>query len=129
MAACCRLIWQTHEYVVSHLSGVITQEHLLLFCAKVRSSSFAYGVDLLWTPPSVVLSLFFLACLLFRRFPFFFCTSSSSSVCFALQVLAINYLQVPGLAQVIVRAVVRATPIVGRRSYKYVGYAMHMLAL
>lgn len=123
MAACCRLIWQTHEYVVSHLSGVITQEHLLLFCAKVRSSGFANGVDILlgasFCSLSCPSSLY--------MFPFLFCTSSSSSVCSALQVLAINYLQVPGLAQVIARAVVRATPIVGRRSYKYVGCAIHML--
>ena len=99
VSACCRLIWQTHEYVVGHLSGVITQEHLLLFCAKVRrmqrearGRTRAAGAGR--------------GTALTRDFP--------------PQVLAINYLQVPGLAQVIVRAVVRATPIVGRRSYKYV---------
>eukprot|EP00730_Choanoeca_flexa_P000277 TRINITY_DN10127_c0_g1_i1.p1 TRINITY_DN10127_c0_g1~~TRINITY_DN10127_c0_g1_i1.p1 ORF type:complete len:1081 (+),score=238.98 TRINITY_DN10127_c0_g1_i1:101-3343(+) len=64
---CCQLTWQTHEYVVGRLSGVITEEQLLLFCAKV---------------------------------------------------VAINYLVVPGLSQVIIRAVSRNTPIVGRRSFK-----------
>eukprot|EP00045_Choanoeca_perplexa_P012998 m.144744 g.144744 ORF g.144744 m.144744 type:complete len:1060 (+) comp16206_c0_seq1:114-3293(+) len=64
---CCHLTWLTHEYVVARLSGVITEEQLLLFCAKV---------------------------------------------------LAINYLVVPGLSQVIIRAVSKNTPIVGRRSFK-----------
>jgi hypothetical protein len=57
---CCNMIWQTHEYVVTRLrlvafsvvgwvnrtvsnlaalacSGVITQEGMLLFCAKVNT--------------------------------------------------------------------------------------------
>eukprot|EP00043_Microstomoeca_roanoka_P017554 m.183735 g.183735 ORF g.183735 m.183735 type:complete len:1207 (+) comp16659_c0_seq2:192-3812(+) len=65
--ACCRLIWQTHSYVIEKLSSVISHENMLLFCAKT---------------------------------------------------LAINYFLVPDLAQVIVTAICRATPIASRRSRK-----------
>ncbi|EGD80853.1 hypothetical protein PTSG_01439 [Salpingoeca rosetta] len=65
--AACQLIWQTHSFVVDKLSAVVSQESLLLFCAKA---------------------------------------------------LAVNYFLVPDLAQVIVTAVSRATPISSRRSRK-----------
>ncbi|EDQ91568.1 uncharacterized protein MONBRDRAFT_23600 [Monosiga brevicollis MX1] len=44
--------------------------------------------------------------------------SEESLLLFCAKVLAINYLVVPGLSEVIVRAVSRATPIAGRRSFK-----------
>eukprot|EP00049_Salpingoeca_infusionum_P007389 m.119774 g.119774 ORF g.119774 m.119774 type:complete len:1250 (+) comp13679_c2_seq6:283-4032(+) len=60
----CELSWKTHQFVIERLSSVISDEQMLIFCAKV---------------------------------------------------LAINYLVIPDLAQVIVAAISRGTPITTRR--------------
>ena len=108
MEICCRLIWLTHEYVVARLrygphSGM-----------PLKSCSPTPGMPCSGVITEVQLLLF---CAKVGSSP-----NCADGGCWLtgslIQVLAINYLVVPGLSQVVIRAVSKNTPIVGRRSFK-----------